>query len=42
MKAQDAWRDARPWYPGGSIYNGGSATYASQSFHSAPEMRLIP
>jgi prepilin-type processing-associated H-X9-DG protein len=34
IPAQLAWKDATPWYPGGSIYNGGSATPESQAFHS--------
>jgi prepilin-type N-terminal cleavage/methylation domain-containing protein/prepilin-type processing-associated H-X9-DG protein len=42
MKALDAWTDARPWYPGGSVYNGGQGTLESQSFHGPQNMRNIP
>lgn len=42
MKAVDAWTDARPWYPGGSVYNGGNGTPESQQFHGPPNMRNIP
>ncbi|MFM9997247.1 MAG: prepilin-type N-terminal cleavage/methylation domain-containing protein [Phycisphaerales bacterium] len=42
MKSTDAWRDARPWYPGGSVYGGGNGTIESQQFHSPLNMRNIP
>jgi len=35
MSAQQAWKDATPWYPGGSIFTGGNATPESQAFHAA-------
>lgn len=35
MSAQQAWKDATPWYPGGSIFTVGEATPESQSFHDA-------
>jgi hypothetical protein len=34
MKQKQAWTDATPWYPGGSIYNGTSGTVESQAFHT--------
>jgi prepilin-type N-terminal cleavage/methylation domain-containing protein/prepilin-type processing-associated H-X9-DG protein len=34
MKAVDAWADASPWYPGGSVYNGSSGTAESQAFYA--------
>jgi prepilin-type N-terminal cleavage/methylation domain-containing protein/prepilin-type processing-associated H-X9-DG protein len=44
MKPEDAYRDATPWYPGGSRYNGGNATPESVSYYStlSPEHRVIP
>ena len=42
MKSIDAWTDARPWYPGGSVYNGGNGTLESFAFHSPLNMRDIP
>ncbi len=42
MKSLEAWTDARPWYPGGSRYNGGNGTPESQTFHAPLEMRDIP
>lgn len=30
---QQAWTDATPWYPGGSVFNGIGATPESQAFH---------
>ncbi len=35
MTAAQAWKDATPWYPGGSIYNGNNGTPESQAFHQA-------
>jgi prepilin-type N-terminal cleavage/methylation domain-containing protein/prepilin-type processing-associated H-X9-DG protein len=34
MSIEDAWTDARPWYPGGSTFNGGNATPESIQAHS--------
>lgn len=43
MKALDAWTDARPWYPGGSVYNGGNATPESiQAYSSGAIAYRIP
>lgn len=33
MKSEDAWADASPWYPGGSVFNGTSATQESIEFY---------
>jgi prepilin-type N-terminal cleavage/methylation domain-containing protein/prepilin-type processing-associated H-X9-DG protein len=38
LSAQQAWKDATPWYPGGSIFTVGSATPESQSFHDAGQV----
>lgn len=38
MTAPQAWTDATPWYPGGSVYNGGSGTPESQAFHESGEV----
>lgn len=38
MSAQQAWKDATPWYPGGSVYNGTSGTPESQAFHDPGEV----
>jgi prepilin-type processing-associated H-X9-DG protein len=43
MKAEAAWTDAAPWYPGGSRYNGGGATTLSTNYYIAnPQFRDIP
>jgi prepilin-type N-terminal cleavage/methylation domain-containing protein/prepilin-type processing-associated H-X9-DG protein len=34
MRSEDAWTSAWPWYPGGSVYNGGNATPESIQFYS--------
>ncbi len=34
MKSEDAWMDASPWYPGGSIFNGASATQESVAYYA--------
>ncbi|MFN0133230.1 MAG: prepilin-type N-terminal cleavage/methylation domain-containing protein [Phycisphaerales bacterium] len=36
MKADEAYRDASPWYPGGSTYNGSGATPESIAYYSQP------
>lgn len=41
IKAAQAWKDATPWYPGGSRYVGGSGTPESSSYHSG-DNTLIP
>ena len=33
MTQKASWTDAAPWYPGGSKFNGGSATSESAAFH---------
>ncbi len=33
LKNTEAWKDATPWYPGGGIFNGVSATPESAAFH---------
>ncbi len=38
MSAQQAWKDATPWYPGGSIFTAGQATPESQAFHTAGQV----
>lgn len=38
MTAKQAWTDATPWYPGGSIYTVGNGTPESQSFHQAGQV----
>jgi len=38
MSAQQAWKDATPWYPGGSFFSVGGATPESQSFHTAGQV----
>lgn len=35
MDTTEAWTDARPWYPGGSTFNGSAGTRESQSFHDS-------
>jgi prepilin-type N-terminal cleavage/methylation domain-containing protein/prepilin-type processing-associated H-X9-DG protein len=41
MKLRQAWTDPNPWYPGNSIYNGGSGTPESQQFMAGrPSMRI--
>ncbi len=35
LSSRQAWTDATPWYPGGSVYNGTSGTPESQAFHNA-------
>ncbi|MFN7019794.1 MAG: type II secretion system protein [Phycisphaerales bacterium] len=42
MKQVDAWRDATPWYPGNSTFNGLNATPESGAFHNTPSSRRIP
>lgn len=42
MKASDSYRDATPWYPGGSVYNGSEGTPESQQYHNTPEKQKIP
>jgi prepilin-type N-terminal cleavage/methylation domain-containing protein/prepilin-type processing-associated H-X9-DG protein len=42
MTNAEAWRDPRPWWPGGSVFNGGSATPESQAFLNTPSQRIIP
>jgi len=42
MTSTKAWTDATPWYPGGSLFNGGNATPESGAFHSTPQSRHIP
>lgn len=34
MSQKQSWTDATPWYPGGSKFNGGSATTESAAFHT--------
>jgi prepilin-type N-terminal cleavage/methylation domain-containing protein/prepilin-type processing-associated H-X9-DG protein len=38
MTSKQAWEDATPWYPGGSIYVGANGTPESQSFHTAGQV----
>lgn len=38
MKQRDAWRDATPWYPGGSTFTGSNATPESVAYHRAGEV----
>ena len=42
MKNTQAWKDATPWYPGGSVFNGTSATPESIQFHSTPSSKILP
>lgn len=42
MKQADSWRDATPWYPGKSLFNGNNATPESGAFHNTPASRKIP
>lgn len=42
MTKTQSYTDAAPWYPGGSIFNGTSATPESQAFHNTLEKRRIP
>jgi prepilin-type N-terminal cleavage/methylation domain-containing protein/prepilin-type processing-associated H-X9-DG protein len=42
MPQLESWKDATPWYPGKSLFNGGSATPESASFHSTPSSRHLP
>lgn len=43
MKITEAWRDPRPWYPGGSLYNGTNGTPESNAFMPPdPARRVIP
>jgi prepilin-type N-terminal cleavage/methylation domain-containing protein/prepilin-type processing-associated H-X9-DG protein len=34
LKAADAWTNATPWYPGGSVYNGNEGTPESIAFYN--------
>ncbi len=34
----EAWTDAKPWYPSGSVYNGGGGTIESRDFHELGEV----
>lgn len=42
MKQAESWKDATPWYPGKSIFNGGNATPESGAFHNTPASRMLP
>lgn len=42
MKKEQAWKDATPWYPGNSRFNGNSATPESAAFHNTPASRILP
>jgi prepilin-type N-terminal cleavage/methylation domain-containing protein/prepilin-type processing-associated H-X9-DG protein len=44
MKPDQAYKDAAPWYPGGSRFNGGNATPESVQYYSTlpPVHRVIP
>lgn len=42
MRNAEAWKDPRPWYPGGSLFNGINATPESQQFLNTPDKRKIP
>ncbi len=43
MKNTQAWKDATPWYPGGSVYNsGGVGTPESQQYHGVQGREVIP
>jgi prepilin-type N-terminal cleavage/methylation domain-containing protein/prepilin-type processing-associated H-X9-DG protein len=42
MNIEQAWSDPRPWYPGGSVFNGGNATPESIQFHTNGANPLIP
>jgi prepilin-type N-terminal cleavage/methylation domain-containing protein/prepilin-type processing-associated H-X9-DG protein len=42
MKQEQAWKDAVPWYPGNSIFNGINSTPESGAFHNTPSSRQIP
>ena len=42
MKQHDSWSNAAPWYPGGSYFNGTSATPESVAFHKTLESRYLP
>lgn len=38
MKNAEAWKDANPWFPGGSEFNGGSATPEAAAFHQTGQI----
>src|SRR5262249_4613891 len=38
MKSAQAWTDAAPWYPGGSIFNGTNGTPESNQPHPPGEV----
>ncbi len=40
LKTTQAWKDATPWYPGGSTFNGGMATPEAASFHVGSNVKL--
>jgi prepilin-type N-terminal cleavage/methylation domain-containing protein/prepilin-type processing-associated H-X9-DG protein len=42
LKQIDAWKDAVPWYPGNSLFNGVGATYESGNFYTTPSSRHLP
>lgn len=42
MTLREAWKDPRPWWPGGSLFNGVDATPESQQFLNTPDKRKIP
>lgn len=42
MRNAEAWKDPRPWYPGGSVFNGINATPESQQFLNTADKRNIP
>jgi prepilin-type processing-associated H-X9-DG protein len=42
MTNKQAWTDATPWYPGGSVYNGTNGTPESQAYHNTPDKQKLP